>query len=193
VLEGEVTPSPILAGGLVCVISPTSKVIALRPDGSGDVTAKPAVWSTEENVPDVASPATDGTLIFYVTSNGLLSCLDAKTGAKQWEHDYGTEVQASPGIAGGRVYVVATDGHAWVVQAGREFKELGQGELNDKFYASPAFAQGHLFLRGNTSLYCLGEKGDPTSSLKGNNVNSRGREPTETNAASVNPEGVEPR
>lgn len=157
VLEGEVTPSPILAGGLVCAISPTSKVMGLKADGSGDVTASAVAWSAEENVPDIASPATDGTLIFLVSGNGLLTCLDAATGAKQWEHDFGSEVQASPGIAGGRVYVISTEGKAWVVAAEREFKELGQGELEDHFFASPAFAGGRLFLRGNASLYCLGD------------------------------------
>ena len=53
---------------------------------------------------------------------------------------------------------MATDGHAWVIEAGREFKELGKGMLNDKFYASPAFIGSHLYLRGNASLYCIGEK-----------------------------------
>jgi len=157
-LEGEVTPSPILAGGLVCVVSPSSKLIALRPDGSGDVSKTHVAWTFDENLPDVTSPAANGALIFFVTSSGLLTCLDAKDGKKQWEHDFGTEIQASPGIAGSRVYIVATDGHTWVVEAGRDYKELGSGVLEDKFYASPAFVGGHLYLRGNTSLYCIGEK-----------------------------------
>jgi len=158
VLEGEVAPSPILAGGLVCIANPSNKLIALRPDGSGDVTKTHVAWSSEENIPDVTSPASNGELVFYITSSGMLTCLDAKDGSKQWEHDFGTEVQASPGIAGNRVYLVATDGHAWVVEAGRAFKELGKGMLNDKFFASPAFIGGRLYLRGNASLYCIGDK-----------------------------------
>ena len=158
VLEGEVTPSPILAGGLVCVASPSNKMIALRPDGSGDVAQTHIAWTCDENIPDVTSPASNGELLFFITSSGVMTCLDAKDGKKQWEHDFGTEVQASPGIAGNRVFIVATDGHAWVVEAGREFKELGAGSLEDKFFASPAFVGNRLFLRGNASLYCIGEK-----------------------------------
>ena len=158
VLEGEVAPSPLLVGGLVCVASPSNKLIALRPDGSGDVTQTHIAWTCEENIPDVTSPASNGELVFYITSSGLLTCLDAKDGKKLWDHDFSTEVQASPGIAGNRVYIVATDGHAWVVEAGREFKELGHGALDDQFFASPAFIGGRLYLRGNASLYCLGEK-----------------------------------
>ena len=158
VLEGDVAPSPILTGGLVCITNPSNKLIALRPDGSGDVTATHIAWTCDENIPDVTSPTGNGELVFYVTSSGMLTCLDAKDGKKQWEHDFGTEIQASPGIAGNRVYVVATDGHAWVVEAGRAFKELGTGTLEDNFFASPAFVGKRLYLRGNGSLYCIGEK-----------------------------------
>ena len=158
VLEGDVAPSPILAGGLICIPSPSGKIYAIRPDGSGDVTKNHVAWTGEENVPDVTSPASNGELLFYVTTGGMMTCLDVKDGSKQWEHDFGTEIQASPGIAGNRVYVVATDGHAWVVEAGREFKEIGNGALDDKFFASPAFVGGRIYLRGDISLYCIGEK-----------------------------------
>jgi outer membrane protein assembly factor BamB len=158
VLDGEITPSPILAGGLVFVASPAGKLIALRPDGSGDVTKTHVSWSSEESVPDATSPTSNGEVVFYVTSTGLGTCLDAKTGRMLWQHDFGMEIQASPAIAGNRVYVLSTNGRAWVFQAGREYQELGHGVLDDKFRASPAFAGGRLYLRGNASLYCLGEK-----------------------------------
>ncbi|MEI8233589.1 MAG: PQQ-binding-like beta-propeller repeat protein [Verrucomicrobiota bacterium] len=158
VLEGEVTPSPILTGELLCIVSPSDKLLALRPDGSGDVTQTHVAWTYADNIPDVTSPVSNGECVFFVNSGGIVTCLDAKTGAKQWEHDLGTEIQSSPGIAGNRLYIVATDGHAWVLEAGRAYKELGTGTLDDKFYASPAFAGGRLYLRGSARLYCLGEK-----------------------------------
>ena len=158
ILEGEVTPSPILAGGLICIVSPSDKLLALRPDGSGDVTQTHVAWTYADNIPDVTSPVSNGECVFFVTSSGILTCLDAKTGAKQWEHDLEAEIQSSPGIAGNRLYIVATDGRAWVLEAGRAYKELGTGTLDDKFYASPAFGGGRIYLRGNAHLYCLGDK-----------------------------------
>lgn len=158
VLEGEITPSPIFAGGLVIVASPSSKLVAIRPDGSGDVTQTHVAWSCDENIPDVTSPASNGQLVFYVNSGGTLTCLDAKDGKKLWDHEFSTEVQSSPGIAGDRVYLTAADGHTWVLEAAREYKELGKGTLEDKFFASPAFVKGRLYLRGNASLYCIGAK-----------------------------------
>lgn len=165
-LEGDLAPSPILAGGLVCAVNPSSKIFAIRPDGSGDVTKTNVAWTGEENIPDVTSPASNGELVFFVTSNGLLTCLDAKDGKKQWDHDFGTEVQASPAIAGNRVYVIATNGSAFVAEAGRQFKQLAQCATEDKIYASPAFANGRIYLRGMTNLICIGPNGPAPAPAK---------------------------
>jgi hypothetical protein len=66
------------------------------------------------------------------------------------------EVQASPGIMDGRLFILGQHGPLLTLQATREFHELGRIELADKFIASPAFADGHVILRGSTNLYCLG-------------------------------------
>ncbi|MGQ8335137.1 outer membrane protein assembly factor BamB family protein [Sunxiuqinia sp. A32] len=155
VLEGEIAPSPILVDKLVYVASPNSKLVALKTDGKGDVTETHVLWECEDEIPDVTSPTSNGEIVFYVTSYGVGTCLDAKSGIKLWQHDFGEEIQASPAIAGNLIYVVSTSGNAWVFEAGREYKEQGNGVLNDKFYASPAFSNGCLYLRGNKNLYCI--------------------------------------
>ncbi len=157
-LEGEITPSPIFAGELVIVVSPAGKLIAIRPDGAGEVTKSHAAWTSEENVPDVTSPTSNGELAFTVTSGGLLACYEAKDGRKIWEKDLEMEVQSSPAIVGRRLLVLGTRGNAVVAEAGREFKELSRVKFEDTFHASPAFANGRIYLRGATNLWCLGEK-----------------------------------
>jgi outer membrane protein assembly factor BamB len=156
-LNGEITPSPAFAGGLVLAASPSEKLFAIRPDGHGDVSKTHVAWSTEENVPDVTSPAGNGELVFTLTTSGTLTCFDVKDGKKQWEHDFDMECHASPSIADGRVYIFGQKGAAIVVQAGRQFKELFRTEMADGFHASPAFAQDKIFLRGVTNVWCLGE------------------------------------
>jgi outer membrane protein assembly factor BamB len=155
-LNGEITPSPIFAGGLLFVASPSEKLLAIRPDGQGNVTKSHVVWTNEDNVPDVTSPTSNGELVFAVTTSGMLTCLDAKDGKKQWEHDFDTECHASPGLAGSRLYLFSQKGTAFVVEAGRQFKELFHTEMDDGFHASPAFAQDKIFLRGVTNVWCLG-------------------------------------
>jgi outer membrane protein assembly factor BamB len=160
-LGNEVVPSPVLAGGLVVLFNPGDKLLALRADGAGDVTNKCIVWSNEENVPDIPSPAARGDLLFTVTSMGMVKCFEAVDGKKNWETNLDMEVKASPGIAGDRLVVLSADGLLVMLRAGRALEEFGRIQLEDKFTASPAFAGGRMFLRGATNLFCLGPVGAP--------------------------------
>jgi outer membrane protein assembly factor BamB len=155
-LNGEITPSPVFAGGLVLVPSPSEALMAIRPDGQGNITKTHVAWKFEDNVPDVTSPLSNGDLVFMITTSGMLTCLDAKDGKKQWDHDYETEFHASPSLAGNRLYLFSQKGSAVVVEAAREFKELTRTEMSDGFHASPAFAADKIFLRGLTNVWCLG-------------------------------------
>jgi outer membrane protein assembly factor BamB len=155
-LNGEITPSPAFAGGLVFIVSPSEKLIAIRPDGQGDVTKTHLVWTAEDNVPDVTSPASNGEFVFTVTTGGFLTCWDAKDGKKQWEHDFEMECHASPVISSNRVYLISQNGAAVIVEAGRQFKQLFRTEMGDGFHASPAFAQDKIVLRGVNHVWCLG-------------------------------------
>jgi outer membrane protein assembly factor BamB len=155
-LENEVVPSPVFASGFVFLLSPGARLMALRPNGTGDVTKTGVAWATEENVPDIASPVGNGELVFTVTSGGMATCFGAHDGKKIWETNLDTEVQASPGLLGGRLIILGEYGALVTLQAGRELHEMGRTQLPDKFDASPAFANGHVFVRGVTNLYCLG-------------------------------------
>ena len=155
VMEGEITPSPIFAGGFAILVNPNGKLIALRPDGAGDVTKSHVAWTVEDNIPDVTSPVSNGELVFTATSMGSLACLDLKDGKTIWTKDLAFEVQSSPAIAGRQMLMLGTKGELVSITAGREFKELGRTKLEDTFHASPAFADGRMFLRGATNLWCL--------------------------------------
>jgi outer membrane protein assembly factor BamB len=158
-LENEVVPSPVFAGGFVLLLNPGARLMALRPDGTGDVTQTHVAWATGENVPDIASPVGNGELVFTVTSAGTATCFGVNDGKKIWETNLDTEVQASPGLLGSRLFILGESGALVTLQAGRELHEMGRTQLPDKFDASPAFASGHVFLRGVTNLYCLGPAG----------------------------------
>jgi outer membrane protein assembly factor BamB len=157
-LNGEITPSPVFAGGLVFVASPSEKLVAIRPDGHGDVTKTHVAWSNEDNVPDVTSPTANSELVFTLTTGGLLTCFDAKDGKKLWDHDFDTECHASPCVAGNRLYLLSQKGTAVVLEAARQFKELFRAEMGDAFHASPAFAPDKIYLRGVTNVWCIGPK-----------------------------------
>lgn len=155
-LEGEITPSPIYVAGLLLAVEPHMKLIALRPDGAGDVTRTHQVWAAEHDLPDVSTPVASAELVFSINSGGLITCVDLKDGQPVWEHDLEFDVQASPSLVGNRLFVLGTKGQCVWIEAGREFKELARSQLPDSFVASPAFAGGKMFLRGATNLWCVG-------------------------------------
>ena len=160
-LEGEVVPSPVLAGDLVVLLNPGNKMLALRTDGSGDVTQTHVAWTNSENVPDIPSPVSTGPLVFMVTSLATVTCCQSSDGKKVWEKNLDTETQASPGIAADRLFILGTGGTLVQLAAAREYHEIGRCQIPDKFLASPAFAGGQIFLRGMTNLYCLGAASAP--------------------------------
>jgi outer membrane protein assembly factor BamB len=154
-LTGEVLPSPAFADGLLFIASPSEKLLAIRPEGQGDVTKTHVAWTEEENVPDIASPVSNGELLFTLSTGGMLTCIDPKDGKKVWEHDFDMEFHASPIVAGNRIYLFSQKGTAFVVEAARQFKEVLHTEMGDSFQASPAFAANTLFLRGVTNLWAI--------------------------------------
>ena len=163
-LNGEVLPSPAFANGLLLIASPSEKLLAIRPDGQGDVTKTHVAWTEEENVPDITSPVSNGDLVFTLSTGGMLTCIDPKDGKKVWEHDFDMEFHASPVIAGNHLYLFSQKGTAVVVEAARDFKEVLHTEMGDSFQSSPAFAQNSLFLRGLTNLWAVRS---PLAEVKG--------------------------
>lgn len=155
-MSGEVAPSPVFAGGLVLAVVPSSELVALRPDGAGDVAKSHVAWTANESIPDITSPVGNGELVFTVTTMGGVACYEIAGGKLAWQKDLDFEVQASPAVAGGEVILLGTKGELVTLQAGREFKELSRTKLDDVFHASPTFVGGKMFLRGATNLWCLG-------------------------------------
>ena len=86
----------------------------------------------------------------------MLSCYSARDGKKLWDQDLAMECHASPTLVGNRLYLVGTKGLIVVAEAGPAFKELFRGDLEEKVFASPAFAEGRIFLRGVSHLFALG-------------------------------------
>lgn len=156
-LGADVAPSPIYAGGLVLAIhSNYNEAVALRPDGAGDVTDTHIAWKIDEGIPDICSPVSNGDLLFLLTTGGTLTCYSIKDGTKLWDQELDKTFNASPSLVGDRLYLLSEDGTMIVAHAGSEYRELARSELADTCRASPAFADGRMFIRGNRKLYGIG-------------------------------------
>ncbi len=152
-------PSPVYTGELVLAVHAANSLSAVRADGSGDVTQTHVAWKAEGSIPDICSPLTDGTLAWTLATTGTLTCWDLADGNKVYEQELKQEFNASPSLAGGKLYLLSTKGTMLILDAGREFKEVGRCELAEGAHASPAFAPGRIFIRGRSNLYCIANPG----------------------------------
>lgn len=155
-LAGDIAPSPIYANGLVFAIEPYSKMVAIRTGGQGDVTKTHIAWTMEDGGPDICSPLSNGEVVFLLATEGLLSCHKVSDGKKLWEHDFLEYFFASPSLVGDKVYLLSQKGAMFIIQAGSEYKQLAKCALGEECHASPAFADGRIFIRGIHNLYCIG-------------------------------------
>ena len=151
---------PVAGHGLVFYPSgfANGQLLAVKPDGRGDVTATHVVWRVTRGVPSKPSVLLVGDLIFMVNDVGILTCVEAKTGEIVWKGRIPGTFSASPIAAAGRIYIFSEDGIATVIDAGREFKLLASNTLDDGFMSSPAVDGNALILRTKTHLYRIEEK-----------------------------------
>jgi outer membrane protein assembly factor BamB len=155
-MGGDLAPSPIYAGGLVLAIQPYSQLVALKPTGQGNVTKTHLAWKVEDGVPDICSPVSDGTYVYLLDSEGLVTCYRLEDGTKVYEHDLKDQCRASPSIVGDKLYILSLKGVMHIGQAGPAYQDLGKCELGEECFASPAFADGRIYIRSVENLYCIG-------------------------------------
>lgn len=155
----NVTQPPQVGLGKVvlCTADGGLKMLAVRPEGRGDVTKTHIDWTLNKNVPSRSSPVLVDGLLTMVNEAGIASCVDVATGKVLWQERLAGPYMASPLWAEGRVYFFNENGVAHVGQAGKSWKLLATNKLDDGFMASPAVAGKSLFLRTRTHLYRVEE------------------------------------
>jgi len=126
---------------------------AIELGGTGDVTDSRVTWRLTRGVAKTASPLLVDGLIYMVTDDGVLSCVDSASGDLLGRKRLGGRYAASPIYAGGRIYFCSQDGETTVLQPGRDFEVLAVNTLDDGSLASPVAIDGALFLRTKTHLY----------------------------------------
>lgn len=141
-------------------------LFAIKAGAAGDITPKSGeaasagvAWSRNRAAPGMASALVYRGYIYVVEERGgMLSCYDAKTGEPAYSRERMTGARgftSSPWAADGKVYCLDDGGQTFVVQAGPQFKLLGQNPLGEMCWASPAAADGSLLVRTVDHIYCI--------------------------------------
>ena len=159
----EHTPavSPVFGGGVVLAVTGhgAAEMRAIRPDGTNDVTDSHVVWRVAgKDVPLTPSPVVLDGLLYMLSDNGIMTCLETGSGKTVWREPVGGNCLASPILDGERIYIFSVSGKTTVIRAGRSFEKLAENRLDSGFMASPAVAANSLILRTKTHLYCVEAK-----------------------------------
>ena len=150
---------PVAGHGLVFVPMgfDQAQLLAIRPDGQGDVAASHVAWRFGKGAPSKPSILLVGDVIYMVNDGGIVGAVEAKTGELVWRGRVDGTYSASPLFANGRLYLFNEDGKTTVLEAGRELKVLAENFLEDGFMSSPAVDGRALYLRTRTHVYRIEE------------------------------------
>ena len=155
-------PSAVAGHGLVFVSagSQAKRALAIRLGGSGNVSDSPSVvWRYNKGTAYVPSPILYGRYLYLMTDTGLLTCLDAVTGERLYEGGrvpVPATFTASPVAFDDRLLLTSEDGDTFVIKAGPAHEVLRTNSVGEPVYASPALANGRIYIRGERHLFAIG-------------------------------------
>lgn len=160
-VESNAIHTPLIGDGMVYVTAgyPAKRVLAIKLGGNGDITNTPNVaWKYEKGTAYVATPILYGGYLYLISDKGILTCLDAKTGAVKYEGGrvpVPASFMSSPIAFDGKILISSEDGDTFVVKAGPVHEIIRSNPLNEAIFATPSLAAGKIFIRGEKHLYCI--------------------------------------
>jgi outer membrane protein assembly factor BamB len=146
-------PSPTQGDGVVFLTGGQLK--AVRPKQGSDT--PDIVWEGGAISGGFASPVFHRGHIYGVTRAAVV-CLSAKDGTEVWRQRIDGDFESSPVIANGKLHAVNNKGRTFIIELGDKPKIVARNDLDDKIQATPAVANGCIYLRSDKYLYCIGEK-----------------------------------
>ncbi|MBX9789537.1 MAG: PQQ-like beta-propeller repeat protein [Pirellulales bacterium] len=135
---------------------PEHHILAIRPDGRGNITDTHIAWRETKGAAYVPSPIAVGDYFLVVSDGGVASCLEAVSGHRVWMQRLGTHYSASPVTANGLAYFTSDDGVTQVIRPAGKFELVAENQLGEQCFASPAVSGGQIIFRGEKHLIAVG-------------------------------------
>ncbi|MFI5379045.1 MAG: PQQ-binding-like beta-propeller repeat protein [Tepidisphaerales bacterium] len=144
---------------LACTSWPRKELMAIKPDGQGNVTSTKIVWRGQAGAPYVPSPIAVGDYFLTISDAGSeIHCFEAAGGRILWHEPFGHS-HASPVSAGGLAYFLNDKGVMNVIRPADKYELVATNDLGEKCFASPAISGGRIFVRSHQSMFCIGGPG----------------------------------
>jgi outer membrane protein assembly factor BamB len=160
-VQSHPIPSAVAGDGLVFLTagSQAKRALAIRLGGSGDLTDSPSIaWRYDKGTAYVPSPIVHGGYLYLMTDRGLITCLDAKTGAVAYEGGrppVPATFTASLVAYADKLLMTSEDGDTFVVKAGPKHEILRTNSIGEPVFASLALAGGTIYIRGEKHLFAV--------------------------------------
>jgi outer membrane protein assembly factor BamB len=153
-------PSFVAGHGLVFATagSQAKVVLAIRPGVDGEVDGSRVAWRYNKGTAYVASPILYGDYLYLLSDAGIVTCLDARTGRLIYEGGrvpVPATFRASPVAFGDKILLTSEDGDTFVLRAGPVHAILRTNSVDEPVWASPALANGAVFIRGARHLFAI--------------------------------------
>ena len=146
--------------GLVFVSSawPQRTLVAIKPDGEGNVTKSHIVWQSRQGAYYVPSPVSTGNYLMTTMTTGQVNCIEAATGKILWTQDLGLQYPSAV-LANGLVYMPNDNGVITVIKPGLNFEYVAKNAIGERMNASPVISNGKIYLRSYKHLFCISLNG----------------------------------
>jgi outer membrane protein assembly factor BamB len=135
-------------------------LLAIKLGGEGDQTSTAIRWRYTKPVPQVPSTLLYKGVLYMINDSGILLSFDPATGnvIKQGRlHGAIDKYFASPVAADDKVFLIGQAGEVSVLKAGGEWETLKVNSLDDEVFATPAIADGRIYIRTRSALYAFGK------------------------------------
>jgi len=136
---------------------PERHLLAIKPDGNGDVSNSHIAWKSDNGAYYVPSPIVVGDYLITTMTNGQVHCIEAATGNILWKESLGKQYPSAV-LADGLVYIPNDEGTINVIKPGSTYESVAKNNIGERMFASPAISDGKIYLRGTNNLYCISKK-----------------------------------
>ncbi len=138
-----------------------NSLMAIDAGGEGDMTGKNIKWKFHKSIPQCPSIVVYRGVVYMINDSGVLTTLNAETGEvyKQARLRGVSDKYFASLVAGdGKIFVAGNSGVVSVLKAGGEQELIAANRFDEDIFATPAIADGRIFIRTNAALYCIGSK-----------------------------------
>ena len=161
-VQSNAIHTPLVGHGLVIVTAgyPVKKVIAIRPGAVAD--GQRVAWEYARGTGYVLSNILYGDYLYLFTDNGIVTCLDPKTGTVKYEGGripVPARFMGSPVAFSGLVAMTSEEGDTFMLKAGPTHEIVRTNSVEEAVYSSPAIANGRIYIRGDKHLFAIGAIG----------------------------------